>query len=447
MGLRFGTDGVRGVANAELSPEAVLALGRACARVLEPERILVGRDTRQSGPLLQAAFSAGLLAEGVEVTDLGVIPTPGVAHLSAATQVPAAVVSASHNPFTDNGIKLFAAGGRKLASASEARIEAELDRLSQARGPSALLGPAPPVGSLLVDPGAGAAYRDHLVGCLEGRRLTPLKVVVDCAHGAASCFAPPVLAELGARVVPIANRPDGTNINAGCGCMDLRPLQAAVKAHGADLGLAFDGDADRVLAVDHTGADVDGDQLLCLLALDLAERDLLAERTVVVTVMSNLGLRRALAQRGLTVVETPVGDRHVLDAMEQYRLGLGGEQSGHIIVRRLATTGDGLLTGLLVMDLLVRKAKALAEVAGQAMTRFPQVLRSVPVADPTRLEASGRLWTEVDQVQASLGERGRVVVRPSGTEPVIRVMVEAASKSEAESAAERLCQAVTHHLG
>ncbi|MBO0886828.1 MAG: phosphoglucosamine mutase [Acidimicrobiales bacterium] len=454
MRLRFGTDGVRGTANLDLSPEAVLALGRATARVLQPERILIGRDTRQSGPLLQAAFSAGLSAEGVEVTDLGVIPTPGVAYLSAARGVPGAVVSASHNPFTDNGIKLFQRGGRKLEPEVEQRIEQRLEELRQAgtsAGTPSLPGPAngqpPATGSLHVDHAAAAEYRAHLVGCLEGRRLDPLHVVVDCAHGAATGFAPTVLAELGAQVDAIGDHPDGTNINAGYGSTDLRALRAAVIEHGADLGLAFDGDADRVLAVDHTGADVDGDQLLALLAFDLAGRDQLPGQAVVVTVMSNLGLRQALARGGLDVVETPVGDRHVLDVLERKGLALGGEQSGHIILRRLATTGDGLLTGLMVLDLLVRQGRTLAEAAGEVMTRFPQVLRSVAVADPARLEGADAVWAEVAEVRAALGEEGRVVVRRSGTEPVVRVMVEATTGSEAGSAADRLCEAIVHHLG
>jgi phosphoglucosamine mutase len=446
LALRFGTDGVRGVAGADLSPEAVLALGRAVARVLAPEQLLVGRDTRLSGPLLQAAFSAGLAAEGVDVVDVGVIPTPGVAHLSADQKTAAAVVSASHNPFTDNGIKLFRAGGRKLLAELEARIEDELVRLGGG-APAPRLASPPGLGWLRSDPDAASRYREHLKGCLEGRGLGGLHVVVDCAHGAASCFAPPVLAELGARVDAVGDRPDGTNINDGCGSTDLRLLSAAVRDRGADLGLAFDGDADRVLAVDHTGACVDGDQLLCLLAFDLAERRQLPGRAVVVTVMSNLGLRRALAERGVAVVETPVGDRHVLDALERHGLALGGEQSGHIVMRHLATTGDGLLTGIVLMDLLVRRGRTLAQAAAEAMTRFPQVLRSVPVGDPGRVEASPAVWAEVAQVQAALADAGRVLVRPSGTEPVVRVMVEAESSGAAEQAAERLCAAIARHLG
>lgn len=453
MSLRFGTDGVRGVANLDLSPEAVLALGRATARVLKAERMVVGRDTRRSGPLLQAAFSAGLAAEGVEVTDLGVIPTPGVAYLSMARGVPGAVVSASHNPFTDNGIKLFQSGGRKLEQELEERIEQELERLGRgdrsagtAQTLRAATGEPPATGSLCMDHQAGAEYRAHLVDCLEGRRLSPLHVVVDCAHGAASAFAPPVLRALGVRVDAIGDHPDGTNINAGYGSTDLRALRAAVVDHGADLGLAFDGDADRVLAVDHTGTDVDGDQLLGLLAFDLTSRDLLPGPAVVVTVMANLGLRRALAQRGVDVVETPVGDRHVLEALQRHRLGLGGEQSGHIILAHLATTGDGLLTGLMVLDLLVRQGRSLAKAAAEVMTRFPQVLRSVAVRDPARLDGAAPVWQEVAEVRAALGEQGRVVVRRSGTEPVVRVMVEAATEAEAGLAANRLCEAIAHHL-
>ncbi|MDQ3575555.1 MAG: phosphoglucosamine mutase, partial [Actinomycetota bacterium] len=343
MTLKFGTDGVRGVANQELTPELVVALGRAAARVLGGPTFLVGRDTRLSGPLLQAALSAGLAAEGVSVVDVGVLPTPGVAFASATRGLAAAVISASHNPFPDNGIKLFAPRGRKLADDVEELLEAEL---TQVLGSGGGTGPPVPVaasvGRLQEDVAVAAKeYVAHLVGSLEGRSLHGLRVVLDCANGAAFEAAPAALTELGAEVTVIGHQPDGTNINDACGSTFPQALQEAVVAAGADVGLALDGDADRVLAVDHRGGLVDGDYLLALCALDLRSRGRLRDDTVVVTVMTNLGFRQAMAAHGVAVRETAVGDRHVLEALEQGGWSLGGEQSGHLIFRELATTGDG----------------------------------------------------------------------------------------------------------
>ncbi|MEO6120728.1 MAG: phosphoglucosamine mutase, partial [Acidimicrobiales bacterium] len=343
---RFGTDGIRGVADVELTPELVHALGRAAARVMRADRFLVGRDPRRSGPALQAALSAGLAAEGCAVVDLGVLPTPAVAFGSATLGAPAAMVSASHNRFSDNGVKLFATGGHKLDDATEAAIEAELHAILAGR-PAAATTPA---GGIVIDTELLGTYVEHLRSSLEGRRLSGLRVVLDCANGAASMVAPAVFAGLGAAVEVIADQPDGTNINQDCGSTHPEGLASAVAAAGADVGLAFDGDADRVLAVDRRGALVDGDQLLGLLALDRAARGRLVGGTVVVTVMANLGLRRAMVAAGISVQETPVGDRHVLAALATGGWSLGGEQSGHLIFPELATTGDGILTGLQVLD-------------------------------------------------------------------------------------------------
>ena len=445
MTLRFGTDGVRGIANAELTPELVLALGRAAARVLGEGPFLVGRDTRISGPLLQAALSAGLATEGADVVDLGVLPTPGVAWLSAADKQPAAMISASHNPFPDNGVKFFLAGGRKLSDEVEAQLEAELDRLiadpqeSPRRTGSAL-------GRLL--PGGGMErYEAALAATVGAGSLEGLSVVLDCAHGAASAVAPEVLRSLGARVAVIHDTPDGVNINHGSGSTHPEELQRQVLAGGADVGLAFDGDADRVLAVDSAGVLVDGDQLIAICALDRRDRGRLPGDTVVVTVMSNLGFRRAMTEHGISLVETDVGDRYVLEEMERGGWGLGGEQSGHIIFGELATTGDGLLTGLQVLDVMVRTGRSLSDLAG-VMVRLPQILRNVPVAARgAKVGASEELTLAIKAVEADLGERGRVLVRPSGTEPVVRVMVEAVTVHEAEAACDVLCQAVKRALG
>ena len=335
----------------------MLALGRAVARNITAPTFLVGRDTRRSGPMLQAALSAGLASEGADVVDVGVAPTPTLAWLSATRDLPAVVISASHNPFADNGIKLFAAGGAKLSAEMEAAIEDELERILEpsTKGPRSLEGHG--VGSLGTEPGVGDAYAEHLSSLLEGRSLEGLRLVVDSANGAASVIAAGVYERLGAEVVAIGCEPDGTNINDGCGSTATEVLARAVVEHGADLGLALDGDADRLLAVDAGGTVANGDELLALFALDLAERGLLAGNTVVVTVMTNLGFRMAMEERGIVVKETAVGDRYVLAALDKDGFALGGEQSGHIIFRRLATTGDGLLTGLMLSDLVQRAGR------------------------------------------------------------------------------------------
>jgi len=442
VGVRFGTDGIRGVANAELGAELVLALGRATARALPARSFLVARDTRQSGPLLQAALSAGLASEGADVVDLGVLPTPGVAWHCATRHLPGAVISASHNPFTDNGVKLFATGGLKLPDAAEAAVEEELDRVLAAdvRGPRPPTGHA--VGRLSADPDAADGYVEHLVSVLAGGSLDGMKVVVDCANGAASSIAPIVLQRLGADVTAIAHQPDGTNINDGCGSTHPELVGAEVLARGADIGLALDGDADRLVAVDHTGAATTGDELLALFATDLAGRGRLAGNTVVVTVMSNLGLRLAMADQRIAVRETPVGDRYVLEALDADGLTLGGEQSGHLVFRELATTGDGVLTAVLLLDLIRRTGRPLADLAREAMRRLPQVLVNVPAPDPGSVVENEAVQAEVAAVRLELGQQGRVLLRPSGTEPLVRVMVEAADEVVAHTVVDRLCVVV-----
>ncbi|MHB8218964.1 MAG: phosphoglucosamine mutase [Acidimicrobiales bacterium] len=444
---RFGTDGVRGVANADLTPELAMALGRAAARVLGDGAFLVARDTRRSGPLLQSAVSAGLAAEGADVVDLGVLPTPGVACLSDIRGMPAVMVSASHNPFEDNGIKLFSPGGMKLTVELESAVEREMERLEDgsASRPADRVGVD--VGWITGDPTAVDVYRQHLRSAIGDRRTDGLRIVLDCANGAAASLAPEVFASAGAEVTTIACDPDGSNINDGCGSTHPEGLAAAVVSGGADLGLAFDGDADRLVAVDHTGAIADGDVLLALFAVDLAQRGELAGGAVVVTVMTNLGFRRAMADRGIGVRETPVGDRHVLAALDADGLALGGEQSGHIIFRQLATTGDGILTGLLLADLISRRRSSLSSLSSGLIQRLPQVITNVAVADPGRLAGAAGVWEAVAAVQAELGASGRVLLRPSGTEPLVRVMVEAASEDQAAQAVRRLCRAVEGELG
>jgi phosphoglucosamine mutase len=436
--MRFGTDGVRGVANAELTAEFALSLGRAAARVLGGDHFLIGRDTRRSGPMLEAALAAGLCAEGRTVELLGVLPTPAVACLSALDGVGAAVISASHNPFQDNGIKLFAPGGLKLRDDVQAAIEAELDGLDVQ---AAVTGRA--VGAIAhVEGRATERYEAAVLDALDGRRLDGLHVVLDCANGAASEVAPDVFRRTGAVIDVIHAEPDGVNINDGCGSTYPADVSALVRERRADLGFAFDGDADRVLAVDHEGRLVDGDQLIAVAALDLRARGELRDETVVVTVMSNLGFRQGMAAAGIEVVETAVGDRYVLEALDRHGASLGGEQSGHLIFRDRATTGDGLLSALVVADVVTRAGRPLAELADAAMTRLPQVLRSVRLASRPD-DLSERLAPHVAAAESRLGESGRVLIRPSGTEPVVRVMVEAPTEDVATQIAEELVVAVT----
>ena len=460
--LRFGTDGVRGLANEELAPEVVLALGRATAGVLGPSSarsaspsgaarpcFIVGRDTRRSGSLLQAALAAGLAAEGADVVDVGVMPTPAVAYLAAERGVPAAVISASHNPYWDNGVKFFSAGGTKLSDEMEQVLEAELEAfLAGDRRAAQPLPTKDAVGAISTDPGALERYESFILGGLSGRSLRGLRVALDCANGAAWQSAPDIFSAAGAQVVAVLGvDPDGTNINDHCGSTDPRALAEAVVSHGADIGLAFDGDADRMIAVDAVGNVVDGDRLLALFATDLEARGLLAGGTVVVTVMTNLGFHKAMARAGVRVHMVSVGDRYVLEALEANGWALGGEQSGHIVFRGLATTGDGVMSGLLLADLIVRRGEPLAPLAAASMEHLPQVLRNVAVADRYGLPEATAVWEEVRRTEQILGQGGRVLLRPSGTEPLVRVMVEAPTEDEANAAVERLVDALQVSLG
>jgi phosphoglucosamine mutase len=469
MGQLFGTDGVRGIAGQDLTASLAMGLAAAAASVLagsgefaearEAHRrplAVVGRDPRASGEFLESAVVAGLAASGVDTIRLGVIPTPGVAYLTAALGADLGVVlSASHNPAPDNGIKFFARGGLKLPDPVEDAIEA---RLAQAHFPAAdddrgtsgrpqFQGPAgvPEAGFGRVQDAHdhGERYLHHLLATVSGPRrpLAGWRVVVDCAHGAASAYAPRLLSQAGAEVIALGTEPDGLNINQGCGSTSLGALCASVVEHGADAGIAHDGDADRCLAVDADGQVIDGDQILAALALAMKKAGRLAGNTVVSTVMSNLGFRHAMSTAGIEVVETPVGDRYLIGAMLDGKFVLGGEQSGHIIMLDHATTGDGLLTGLQLLAEAARQGRPLAELVS-VMTKYPQVLISVPGVDKAKVAASPVLADAVAAAEAELGDAGRVLVRPSGTEPAVRVMVEAAGAAQAQRLAAELADTI-----
>ena len=433
--MRFGTDGVRGRANTELTAAFALDLGRAAARVLDVALAVVGGDSRVSTAMLEAAFVAGLASEGVEVHRLGVTPTPAVAFEAARLGAMGAVISASHNPYHDNGIKLFAPGGTKLADEVESRIEATLADL----GPSTAE-PGPVHGRGAAD----ADYVAHLLDALEGRDLAGMRVVVDAANGAASHLVAEVFQRTGAQVIVINAAPDGTNINERCGATDPTGLQAVTVAERAHVGIALDGDADRLIAVDERGDVVDGDHILAICAGDLSRRGLLRDDTVVVTVMTNLGFRLAMEAAGIRVVETSVGDRYVLEALAAGGYSLGGEQSGHVIFPARATTGDGMLTALVLLDVVQRSGRPLSQLAAGSMTRLPQVLVNVRVAH-RRPDVDRLLAAEIAAAAAPLGATGRVLVRSSGTEPLVRVMVEAPTVELARSTAEALADVVRTH--
>lgn len=435
---RFGTDGVRGRAIDEITPEFCLSLGRAAARVLRPDRILIGRDPRESGPVLQAALASGMAAEGVDVDDLGIVPTPAIAMFAARDGVPGVVITASHNPYHDNGVKIFGAGGTKVSDAQQEAIEAELSSILSAE-PSGSIPRR--VGVVARRPLAVADYVDRIVAHFGEGSLAGLRVVLDTANGAMCDAAPEAFRRLGADVIVLNDAPDGTNINHECGATATEGLCSFVSTMGAaDVGFAFDGDGDRVIAVDGTGRVVDGDRLIALSAIDRKKRGHLAGDTVVTTVMANLGFHRAMRDAGVRVVVTPVGDRHVLDAMVDGGYVLGGEQSGHVIHRDVATTGDGLVSAVALADFLVRSGRPLAELSSSIMTAFPQVLRNVEVARRPA-DAAAEMHDEITVVERELGDDGRVLVRASGTEPLVRVMVEAPTLEIAEVAVERLCAA------
>ena len=442
MGRLFGTDGVRGVANRELTAELALALGAAAARHLassgEPGRrvAVVGRDPRASGEMLEAAVIAGLSSQGVDALRVGVLPTPAVAYLTGAYDADFGVmISASHNPMPDNGIKIFGPGGYKLDDDTEDQIEDLV-----AAGPGLR-----PVGAgigRVVD--ADDAMDRYLcqVGKAATIRLDGLTVAVDCAHGAASSAAPRAYRAAGARVIAINADPDGLNINDSCGSTHLESLRSAVTAHRADLGLAHDGDADRCLAVDANGELVDGDAIMVMLALAMREAGELARDTLVTTVMSNMGLHLAMRSAGVKVRTTGVGDRYVLEELRAGDYSLGGEQSGHIVMPALGSTGDGIVTGLRLMTRMAQTGSSLAELAS-AMQTLPQVLINVEVADKASAAAASSVQTAVQEAEAELGDTGRILLRPSGTEPMIRVMVEAADEDVAHRVANRVADAVS----
>jgi phosphoglucosamine mutase len=441
MGRLFGTDGVRGVANRELTAELGLALSAAAARRLAPatsgHRIaVVGRDPRASSEMLEAAVVAGLTSEGVDALLVGVLPTPAVAYLTAAYQADLGVmISASHNAMPDNGIKIFGPGGHKLDDDAEDRIEELV-----ARGPG-LRPVGAAIGRVRQAPDAVDRYLDHLIGA-TGARLDGVTVVVDCANGAASTAAPRAYAAAGARVIAIHDQPDGLNINDGCGSTHLGAVQEAVLAHGADLGLAHDGDADRCLAVDAAGHVIDGDAIMAVLALAMQEAGELASDTLVATVMSNLGLHVAMREAGIEVRTTAVGDRYVLEELRAGEYSLGGEQSGHIVLPAFGTTGDGILTGLRLMARMVRTGSPLAVLAAP-MQSMPQVLINVAVADKATVARAPAVRSAVAAAEAQLGDTGRILLRPSGTEQIVRVMVEAADEDTARQVADRVAKSVS----
>ena len=446
MGRLFGTDGVRGLANRDVTAELALDLSVAAAHVLgdtgafEGHRPLavVGRDSRASGEFLQAAVVAGLASAGVDVVLVGVLPTPGVAYLTDVLGADIGVMlSASHNPMPDNGIKFFSRGGHKLDDAIEDAIEQRLDEpWDRPTGAD--------VGRVRLDLEAGVRYEDHLLGTLP-HRLDGLSIVVDCANGAASSIAADVYTRAGASVTTIHAEPDGLNINEGCGSTHLDDLIAAVRAHGADAGIAHDGDADRCLAVDADGNVVDGDHILAIIAMAMSRRGELAGNTVVATVMANLGFKQAMQRESITVVETAVGDRYVLEAMLEGGFVLGGEQSGHVVMSEHATTGDGLLTALQVMSRMAATGSSLADLAG-VMRRLPQVLINVSGVDKHAVDSNETVAHAVAKATAELAGSGRVLLRKSGTEPLVRVMVEAQDEQTAASVAEELAAVVRDNL-
>lgn len=441
MALQFGTDGIRGVANSELTAELALALGRAAVEVLDSELFVIGADTRISGPMLEGALTAGICSAGADVESLGIVPTPAVAWASANRGAAAAMISASHNPFADNGIKLFAPGGLKLRDDLEAQIEKRYVELLE----PGVEAPTETVGGRR--PSSGVAGWIELVeGSVAADALAGVKLVVDCANGAASSLGPVPFRHLGAEVVVIGDRPNGVNINEGFGSTSTEALQAKVVEVGAAAGLAFDGDADRLIAVDDKGQVVDGDRVLAILAADWSAAGRLRNNTVVVTVMTNLGFHRAMGALGIEVMSTSVGDRYVLAALDDHRLSLGGEQSGHVICRDLASTGDGVLTGVQLLDVAVRSGRPLSELAAGIMTRVPQVLENVRLA---RREAdpAAALADQVAEVEAGFGSDGRVLVRASGTEPLLRVMVEHIDADVAQSACDQLVGAARQLFG
>lgn len=444
MARLFGTDGVRGTANREITAELALTLSQAAAIVLSRQarkdglrpRAVVAKDPRISSDFIAAAVASGLASSGVDVFDAGVLPTPACAYLTADLGADFGVmISASHNAAPDNGIKFLARNGFKLPDAVEEEIEAHLGQSLTPIGSE--------VGRVTRFSDAEDRYLIHLLGTLT-HRLDGLKIVIDCAHGAASAISPQAFSDAGAKVIVIGADPDGTNINSGYGSTHLSALQAAVVENDADLGIAHDGDADRCLAVDETGKIIDGDHIMAILATAMHEAGELSRDTLVATVMSNLGLQVALRERGIEMLKTQVGDRYVLEQMREGGYSLGGEQSGHIIFSQFATTGDGILTGLKLAERMAETSLKASELAA-VMTTYPQVLINVPGVDKTRVD-DAQLQDLVGQAERELGDQGRVLLRASGTEPLVRVMVEAKDQGDAQSWATRIANKVEERL-
>ncbi|QNU17562.1 phosphoglucosamine mutase [Geobacillus zalihae] len=447
MGKYFGTDGVRGVANRELTPELAFQIGRCGGYVLtksaERPKVLIGRDTRISGHMLEGALVAGLLSIGAEVMRLGVISTPGVAYLTKALGAQAGImISASHNPVQDNGIKFFGPDGFKLSDEQEAEIEALIDSAEDML--------PRPIGAGLGQVNdyfeGGQKYLQYLKQTIDEEDFSGMKIALDCAHGATSSLATYLFADLDADVVTMGASPNGLNINEGVGSTHPEALAAFVKEKGADVGLAFDGDGDRLIAVDERGNIVDGDQIMYICAKYLKETGRLKQQTVVSTVMSNLGFYKALEAQGIKSVQTAVGDRYVVEEMKKNGYNLGGEQSGHIIFLDYNTTGDGMLTALQLVNIMKIKGKPLSELAGE-MKKYPQLLVNVRVADKEKAMENEQVKNVIQEVEAEMNGNGRVLVRPSGTEPLVRIMAEAPTEEACRAYVERIADVVRREMG
>ena len=445
MGRLFGTDGVRGVANLELTPELAFKMGRAAAlyfgRETAAPKIIIGRDTRLSGYMLEAALAAGICSAGGNAHLLGVIPTPAVSFLTAELEAHAgAVISASHNPFEDNGIKFFSRSGHKLPDTVEDEIEELVEGIiEQDKIPT-----GSSVGRIVYETDCDEKYIQHIVNSAD-TDLKGLKVVIDCANGANSVIGPEVLRRLGAEVIPLFNTPNGININNGCGSTHMEELQKAVVGLGAAAGIANDGDADRCLAVDEKGNTLDGDQIMLICALELLKRNKLKDNVLVTTVMSNIGLHKAIKENGGRCIKTKVGDRYVLEEMLKHNYQLGGEQSGHIIFSEFAKTGDGILTAVRLLGAMVKNNKSLSNM-GALMTKYPQILLNVRVKDKSGWDEKENILKVIKQYEDVLGEDGQILVRASGTEPLIRIMAEGPCQTQLESIADAIAEVVTKEL-
>jgi len=446
MGKYFGTDGVRGIANTELTPELAFKLGRMGGYVLtkqsERPKVLVGRDTRISGQMLEAALVAGLLSIGAEVMRLGVISTPGVAFLTKAMGAEAGVmISASHNPVADNGIKFFGGDGFKLSDEEEAEIERLLDQEDTLPRPT-----GGDVGVVSDYFEGSQKYLQFLKQTIEEEDFSGLRIALDCAHGATSSIAPHLFADLEADIITIGTSPNGTNINNGVGSTHPESLREVVIKEGADVGLAFDGDGDRLIAVDENGKIVDGDIIMYICAKYFHEQGRLKKDTLVTTVMSNLGLYKALEKEGISTKQTAVGDRYVMSEMREGGYSIGGEQSGHIIFLDFSTTGDGMLSALQLVNIMKATGKKLSELASEVQ-KYPQKLVNIKVTDKNAVAENPRVAEIIQQVEQEMAGNGRVLVRPSGTEPLVRVMVEAETEDACETYANRIAEVVKNEMG